>query len=147
MIDKAEEDFPVELLTDWKEQHGAKLMEIFGVPVLTKRSEGRKLLEPILSENSAIHAEYNPDLDYRFDPESGFALVWQKYVRERIIPNNRRMLTILDMNRHLLMEDESASLEIFRRHVFDLEARHLTDTPVDRQTRFPADISRAFQEE
>lgn len=45
----------------------------------------------------------------------------------RIVPNNRRVLALLNANLHLLQEGELDVLEDFRQHADDLEARHLED--------------------
>lgn len=54
----------------------------------------------------------------------------------RILPNSRRMLAILDANRHLLGGDEKGTLEQFRQHIDDLEAFHIEENKED-SSRFP----------
>ena len=116
-------------------------MELFGATSYGSRAEVRYFLEPLLDENYAIHRNYNPDLDYRYNPESDMAVTWQRNMRERVIPNNRRILATLDANRVKMVGDELATLEEFRQHIYDLEARHFTDAVIGAQRRFPLKMS------
>jgi hypothetical protein len=43
----------------------------------------------------------------------------------RILPNNNRVLALLDANRKLLRKDERGGLELFRQHFDDLQAYHI----------------------
>lgn len=139
IIDKAEMDYPDQLLVEWKRDHGARLAKVFGAVHLKSRSEVLSSIDPLQQENRVIFQEYGPDLDYRENPESELAIAWQRRMRERIIPNNRRILAILDANRDHMTGDESRTLELFRQHIYDLEARHVTDAVVGFQRRFPAE--------
>lgn len=58
----------------------------------------------------------------------------------RILPNNRRILAILDVNRHLLDDGEKLTTELFRQHIDDLEAFHIEGNRQN-ATRFPQDLS------
>ena len=142
MIDKAEEDFPDHLLATWKREHKAKLSRVFGALPMQSRPEVLAAIEPLMLENRVIFEEYDPDGDYREDPESEMARAWQRRMRERIIPNNRRILAILEANRAHMVGDELRIMELFRQHIHDLEARHLTDEIVGGQRRFPEEMSR-----
>ena len=141
IIDKAEQDFPDHLIAGWKRDHEAQLTKIFGAVHLASRSEVRAVIEPLLMENRIIFEEYNPDLEYRENPESEKAAVWQRNMRERIIPNNRRVLAMLDANRDYMVDDEERILELFRQHIHDLEARHFTEIVDGEQRRFPTEMN------
>ena len=56
---------------------------------------------------------------------------------EQIIPNSRRIMATLEINRHFMSVDEIETLELFRQHVYDLELRHLTGIVLGGQSRFP----------
>ena len=98
-----------------------------------------------MDENFFIFDEYGPDNEYRFDPESEQALVWQRKVLSRILPNNRKILFILDKNSGMLSTHEKSVLEDFRQHVEEMEARHLGDTSTVAR-RFPAGMEKIFTE-
>jgi hypothetical protein len=80
-------------------------------------------------------------LDYRGDPESEMARPWQRRTRERIIPNHRRILAIVDANRPHMVDHEAGTVEFFRQDLDDLESRHFTDEVVGQQRRCPAEMS------
>ena len=96
---------------------------------------------PLLIENYAIFEDLNPDKDYKSNPESESASAWQRNMRARIIPNNRRVLAMLDANRSLMTEQESQVLAQLRQHIHDLEARHFTNEVTGPQKRFPGGMS------
>jgi hypothetical protein len=99
------------------------------------------VIAPLMQENKVIFQEYGPDLDYRENPESEMAAAWQNKMRERIIPNSRRVLASLEANRDHMTDSEIRTLELFRQHIHDLEARHLTDVLVGAQRRFPEEMN------
>jgi len=140
VIDKAPDQFPDTLLVGWKRDQQARLDQMFGAVALPERKDVRGAIEPLLLENRVIFDEYGPDANYRENPESEMASTWQRYMRERIIPNDRRILAILDVNRNHLMPNELRTLELFRQHILDLEARHLTDLALGVQRRFPPEM-------
>ena len=80
-----------------------------------------------MEENLFIFTRYGPDNEYRHDPESEQARVWKRKMLSRILPNNRKILLILDKNKTMLSADEKLVLEEFRQHVEELEERHLGD--------------------
>lgn len=141
IIDKAEKDYSDKLLAAWKRDHEARLAKIFGAVHWASRSEVLSAIAPLLLENQVIFKEYGPDQDYREDPESELAALWQRNMRERIIPNSRRVLATLDANRDHMANGEARTVELFRQHIHDLEARHFTDIIDGRQRRFPVEMA------
>jgi len=137
IIDKAPEDFPDILLVEWKRRHVERIAAVFGAVKYESRRAAREAIEPPLAENWVIFDEYGPENEYRFDPESELAQVWQRRVRSRILPNNRKVLAILDANRCHLRGQELTTLEQFRQHVDDMEARHLGEGLTTVGRRFP----------
>jgi len=68
-------------------------------------------------------------------------------MRTQILPNNRRILALLDANRALLTTIEHRTLELFRQHVDDLEARHVNEDEGGGGTRFPPEVQNLFVDE
>ena len=139
-IDKAPDDFPDELVRDWKRKHVDRIKSLFGAVEYQDRLCARKAIEGALAENRAVFDKYGPHNDYRRDPESEVAKVWQRKLRAIILPNNRRVLAILDANRRHLSEPEVTTLEAFRQHIDDLEAKHVGEDSGDVASRFPAEM-------
>ncbi len=137
-VDKVPTEYPDELILRWKRDQQVELERLFGAVAFDNREEVRAAIRPFLRCNTSLHKENGPDLDYRDNPESGLALDWKRMMRDRIIPNNRRILATLDANQAHLMHNEEHILELFRQHIYDLEARHILNAPVNAQRRFPA---------
>lgn len=136
-VDKAEQNYPPEVLLDWKASHQASLQKTFGAERYANRADVRQIIEPLLAKNRALFEALNPNLPYSQNPESEIAGKWQTAVRSSIIPNNRRVLAILDTNRYLMNQEEKTVLEEFRQHIDDMALRHLTDVAPPDQRRFP----------
>lgn len=145
MVDKAPDAYTDDLILRWKRVHAEKLQSIFGAVKFSNRAEARRVVEPLLTENHAIFKQYGPDIDSARNPESGAAEKWKRKMLTRILPNNRRMLVILDINRDLLWDDEKAILEQFRQHVDDLEAFHIEVSRED-ASRFPGQMSEILED-
>lgn len=139
-VDKAPEAFPDTTILGWKREHAHKLRGLFGVLKFESRKDARSVVEPILFENNSIFEQYGPHIDAARNPESGAAEQWKRKMLARILPNSRRLLAILDANRHLLGDHEKLMLERFRQHINDLEAVHIEGVNED-ASRFPAEFS------
>ena len=145
-VDKRPDLHPPQQLIQWKQNHIAKITAAFSLDCYDSRQDTRNAIEPLMDENFSIFKKYGPDNEYRLDPESEQARVWQRKVLSRILPNNRRILFILDKNRALLSTHERKSvLEDFRQHVEELEARHLGDTSTVAR-RFPSGMQKILTE-
>jgi len=110
------------------------------------RNAVRQQILPLMKQNKVIFEIYGPDNDYRFNPESEEAIVWKEKVRKQILPNNRKILAILDENKHLLTASELMILEKFRQHVNDLERRHLRGDYSGGGIKFPQEMETILEE-
>jgi len=136
IVDKAESSYPVDLLLTWKRNHKQVKDEAFGSRMYESRQEARKALDPMLRENQFIFSTYGPMTDERFNPESTLPRLWRRKIRTKIIPNNRKILSLCDANRSHLLPEEEMLLEAFRQHVDDFEAKHLLGVE-EHGSRFP----------
>jgi hypothetical protein len=146
VIDKAEENYPLKVLLDWKRTHREKVEDAFGLGRLQTRFEAFDRLSQYRAQNRTVFDTYGPTTDHRFDPESGVPTVWRRHVLETILPNNRAMLHLMDRNAHLLTTVEEAVVERFRIHVTDFEQRHLNSYPKNGGQRFPSEVDSLFCE-
>ena len=144
-VDKRPDLYRGHQLIQWKRNHIAKITTAFGLDCYGSRQDTLSAIEPLMDENFFIFKEYGPDNEYRFDPESERARVWQRKVLSRILPNNRKILFILDKNRAMLSTHEKSVLEDFRQHVEEMEARHLGDTFTVAR-RFPSGMQEILTE-
>ena len=102
MVDKAPDAFPDSMILGWKREHANKLQGLFGAVRFDDRTAARQVVAPLLAENLAIFQQYGPHIEAASNPESGAAEQWKRKMLTRILPNNRRVLAVLDANRHLL---------------------------------------------
>jgi hypothetical protein len=117
--------------------------ELLGVKACTSRDAARTAIEPLLTANRVTFKTYGPHSNARFDPESSAPAIWRRKMLESIIPNNKRVIAILDKNRGLMVDQEPETLELFRQHTEDLIARHLADADAGQQ--FPKAMDRMME--
>lgn len=143
-VDKAPDAFPDTMMLGWKREHANKLQGLFGAVRFGDRAGARQLVEPLLAKNHAIFKQYGPHIEAARNPESGAAEQWKRKMLTSILPNSRRVLAILDANRHLLCGDERTTLEQFRQHIDDLEAFHIEGKRED-ASRFPGELPKILE--
>jgi hypothetical protein len=140
IIDKAPEVYSDSMVLGWKRTHAEKLSSLFGATLFEKRGDARAAIEGFLRENHQIFQDYGPHIEDAKNPESGAAERWTRKVLQKIIPNNRKVQAQLDVNKHLLNNRERETLERFRQHIDDLEARHIEGYH-EGASQFPAGMS------
>lgn len=145
-IDKSPNDFPEGNLLDWKKMHAAKIATTFGVKFYASRQEARQAVKKILDANLAIYELCNPSvIDWR-NPESELGQVWLVKMSTQIIPNNQKILMLVDANYVYLKRAEQVILEKFRQHVRDLEAKHVIKEIQTVAARYPNEMTMIFAE-
>lgn len=140
LIDKAPNDYPDTLIKRWKIDRADHLAALFGATHLPSRDAIHKAIEPLMTRNKVTLDTYGPNTSAKFNPESEAPAIWKRKVLGVIIPNNKRILAILDKNRDHMSNKETVTLEEFRQHTDDLTARHLEDVTGGR--RFPRAMNR-----
>ena len=146
MVDKAPEVFSDSIIATWKASHAHKLDELFGAALITSRGDARRLVKPLLGENKTIFLNYGPGSPESCNPESGMDVRWKRKVLTSVLPNNRRILRLVELSRDLLQPWELDTLEQFRQHVDDFEAFHLQDFAFD-AAQFPNLMDQILEEE
>lgn len=146
VIDKAPEAYPDTTVLAWKQRHGERIAELFGVVVYPSREKARGAIELLLAENRIVFEKYGPDNDYRYDPESELARTWRVKMLATILPNNRRIARLLEVNREQMTDEEKLTLARFQQHIADQEARHVLDEAVAQAERFPTLMDRMLKD-
>lgn len=143
IIDKNEKDFPETLIKKWKIEHENRLSDIFGIKKFDNRLDVHEKLSPLFAENKTIFDLYGPETDERFNPESEMAQKWLTKIRTDIIPNNRKILNIINSNMHLLTTIEKSNFQLFNQHVKDFEDKHVFNSTAI-GIRFPHEITTIY---
>jgi hypothetical protein len=134
VVDKAPEEYPSDVLRAWKRRSQDARVVAHGTPVFASRSEAREFVEELLGANRVVFDLYGP-LHEVFD--NARAEQWRRHVKEKIIPNNRTLLRVLQVNWRLLTGPEKVTVHMFAVHVQELEERHLEGNWTPGSTRFP----------
>ena len=143
IIDKNEDDFTEQLIHKWKKNHEESISRVFGIRKLEDRESVKLIVTPLFEENKTVFEVYGPETEERFNPESEMPEVWIEKIRTIIIPNNRKLLNIIEVNSHLLTDLEKETFQNFQQHVKDFEAKHIFNT-ISTGIRFPQKITSIY---
>lgn len=143
-IDKAENEFSDKLLKKWKANHSQKIKDLFGIKKFENREAIRKVLRKIMLENRIIFDTVGPLTDERFNPESENPKKWKEGILSAILPNNRKILQIIEFNYDLLNSEEEIIFANFKQHVRDFEDKHINDNELSGAT-FPIKMNTIFE--
>jgi hypothetical protein len=143
-VDKAPEGtYPEELLYSWKAEHESAIRTAGKTERFAERSELKREIFRLLTANKAIFEALGPHSDVaRVDPISNMFSIWQLRRLDRVLPNNRKILNLLDINRDLLRPSEMNVIEAFRIHAEAYE-QHLYER-LDRYPTFPKEFPNLF---
>lgn len=145
MVDKAERDYPPQMMIEWKQQRLLVVERALGLATLGSRAQARAEIERFLLQNREIHHRVGPDNDYSVNPEAEEAGTWRRNILDTIIPNHHSVLRTIDANRQLLSGDEKLIVERYRTHVSDLEARHVHRRTDIVSTLYPREMDSVFE--
>ncbi|CAJ1853128.1 hypothetical protein FNBNMHLP_02284 [Aeromonas jandaei] len=118
--------------------------EIKGDELVATRKSVKDAIIPLFIENKKIFDTYGPMTEERFNPESEMPEIWLRKIQEFIIPNNEKIVHLIDTNRHLLLDWELEIFAEYKHHVDDFSAKHSGKTKSN-GTMFPANILRILE--
>lgn len=145
-IDKNPETFPPEMLISWKLTHKDRIRSIFQIPTYNTKGDLRKALVPLLKRNKQIFITYGPHSPSSNDPLSDASLLWEKYILEEIIPNNRRISALLLKNCSLLSDKENSIIQQFIIHQEGFEYNHISGEKNSSVPLFPVEMEDISEE-
>lgn len=144
-IDKAPEGtYPVELLHEWKRSHEEILSQAGKTTKCENFEKLRTAIARLLISNKSIFDSYGPrSAIAQSDPTSNAYLLWELRRIDRILPNNQKILNVIDANIDLV-SDMSAlhAIEKFRIHAESYE-KHVYHR-LDSYELFPIEFSEIF---
>lgn len=103
------------------------------------REQVKKAITPLFIQNKKIFDTYGPMTNERFNPESDMPEQWLRKIVDFILPNNLKIVEIIEENRHLLIECEEGIFEEYKQHVDDFNAKHTGKSNANGIT-FPQEI-------
>jgi hypothetical protein len=138
LVDKAPVgEYTEEMLYGWKLEHELSIRafgrnQIFGSIVELKSAVSR-----LLAENKAIWQHFGPSSDVaRLDPGSNLHEVWTLRKLNTIVPNNTKILNIVEANFVLLNTEQSSVFIEFKIHATAFEQHQYQR--LDFYPQFPA---------
>ncbi|MDX3854158.1 HNH endonuclease [Streptomyces sp. AK02-01A] len=143
-VDKAPEGYPTEDLLKAKKNRAQAISQIGGTSSFSSRAEARRAVERLLMRNRIAFRENGPD------PETGAvasreqAEAWTDCVLREIVPNNRLVEAIVDVNAELTAPGEKETAELLRQHTNALERKHQGEPVIAPAPRFPQDTVELF---
>ena len=141
-VDKAPEGFySVEELLEWKERHEERVRQSFLSPRFTDRTELATAIKTLLIENKVIWQQYGPESEEaQRNPLSNLHKVWTLRKLSTIVPNNRKIILIIQHNKDLFRINDLEPCIQFIEHAEGFERNCFMRT--EGIHRFP----QAFQE-
>ena len=121
IIDKNENEYPVELLHQWKLQHKSRIASLFVTPQFESKELLQKVIQPIFNENQYIFENYGPFSDNALIPGNEGVILWNKKVYEKILPNNKKIVQYLRSNEKLFSMGEMKVVYKFYNHCEEFE--------------------------
>ena len=146
LIDKSPLQFPVEVLLQWKSKHEELIANLFSVPEYTDRSLLARDVHKLLRLNKRIFLEYGPHSQHSSDPLTDAALMWLRHVMKDIIPNNRKIASLLSINEALLKGDEIETVNAFRLHSEAFEYNHVSGDKNASAPLFPSEMNEILKD-
>ena len=101
----------------------------------------------LLQFNNAIFRAYGPYSATSDDPLTDAAEVWRREAVEKMVPTNRRIVELLDLNHDLLTPAEQEVAADYRVHADAFEARHLFGVLSASAPRFPDAMNHLLEED
>ncbi len=145
VIDRPENEakYTVKLLHDMKSKHEENIANRLSVQVVENKTDVANLIQPLLLENHAVWQNYGPHSEIaRQNPHSDDAYaVWRSERLSIIVPNNRNISHILELNRDKFDANELKVISLFPVHARSYERWVTNEIPYNAVIRFPADFS------
>lgn len=140
----ATDTYSPEVLRQWKADHERRVRHGAAIPTYDDRAELNGAVSGWLRENEGIWRNVGPGGSSRDDPMGRQIPLWRHGVMNTIIPNNRRILEVIDANAHLFGDAELALVEDFRVHAGALELNHTSSDWMAGSPRYPERFGELF---
>jgi hypothetical protein len=144
-IDKAPDGtYPIALLHEWKNAHEHTISNAGKTPKYSSYDELRVAVARLLIANKSVFDSYGPcSAIAQSDPASNAFLLWELRRLDRILPNNQKIINIIDANIELVVNVSVIRvIERFRTHAESYE-KHVYHR-LDSYELFPDEFAEVF---
>ncbi|MBR4793345.1 MAG: HNH endonuclease [Bacteroidaceae bacterium] len=144
IVDKNPELYPKDTILRWKYEHEESIKNLFIAPKCKTREEARRNLQPILAENKYLFEQYGPYSENAVKDQFATELEWNRICLQKIIPNNRKIESLVSQNLELLTKDEIGLFMKFKIHHEGFENNHLSGDVNARIPMFPNEFENIY---
>jgi hypothetical protein len=142
-IDKAPDEYPVGMLREWKAAHEKEIRSRGGEAKFESLNDLKIAVRKLLAENKALWSALGPKSQTALsNPDSNLHSVWTLRKLDTIIPNNHRIINLINGNTDLLSVSQSQAFSKFKIHAGAFE-RHQFER-LDQYPTFPEEFEREF---
>lgn len=143
-----EEQYSVDLLLSMKAEHENSVNGRLDQEELADKFAVAKVLYPLVQENHEVFKHFGPHSDIaRKNPNSEAAhSVWLSERLSTIVPNNRRMLTVIEAHTQLFSAQEHSILARFALHVRSYDRWVQDEINYEGVVRFPVEFATLIEE-
>lgn len=146
IVDKAPDDFPPELLRQWKSELEERVGKAMDIPRFTTKRQLFEYANELLAQNKIIHAQFGPSsLTAQANPFSNVQQLWDAKKIEEIIPNNALVRAAFKRYSSLLNTRERKIAGMFQAHAIAFSAS--AEDRLDSVPMFPAEFARMLDQE
>ncbi|TNB48191.1 HNH endonuclease [Martelella lutilitoris] len=144
LIDRRENEltYTVDVLHEMKTEHEARVRKQLDQIPMATRPDVAKMIVPLLEENRQSWAHYGPvsELAQTQPHNEAVYAVWVSERLSVIVPNNRKIASMLEANRRLFDAEDQAAITAFLMHVRSYEQWVEDDIPYAAVKRFPKEF-------
>lgn len=125
-VDKFPKLYPEEQIKEWKKNHEDKIKALFHVPKFPSRIEASLAISKLQNENKMVFDTYGPNSKLAKNNPLETQGFWEQKAIDTIIPNNRKVFSIIDTNYELLTDAEKITYEEWKQHKESFEYNKLS---------------------
>jgi hypothetical protein len=143
-IDKSPEGtYTGDQLKEWKRNHESAIRSQNRELIFDNVNDLKKAVSRLLAENRMIWMQVGPQsVVAQNDPGSNSFKIWNLSKLSTMIPNNYRIINIIEKNIELLDKDEHEKFILFKNHAVSFEANQYGR--LDNYPTFPESFGEAF---
>lgn len=144
IVDKNPNLYPKDTIQRWKYEHEESIKNLFNAPKCKTREEARGLIQPILAENKLLFEQFGPYSENAVKDQFATELEWNRICLQKIIPNNRKIESLVSRNSDLLTKEEKSLFIQYKIHREGFENNHLSGDVNSRIPMFPNEFDKIF---
>jgi len=144
IIDKNPSLFPENIILEWKKNHQQSIVNLFKFNTFENRESIRMHIAPILSENRSIFNKFGPYSVNARQDQMATELMWGRLAIQKILPNNRKLESIIEFNLHLLTPSEFEIFTEFKIHREGFEYNKISGDVNASVLKFPTGFENIF---